>query len=110
MPEIRDLKRQYLDYDSEFLLEMRARGDLLVPEAHRAIEDILRERGKPIPPLPSKPIILKTEDLIASSPKKAKSRFARILYGLIMVSMVMFAIFVGTLFVAPPVVLDTDLG
>jgi hypothetical protein len=97
MPEIDDLKKQYLDYDSEFLLEMRARGELLVPEAHHAIEDILRERNERIPPLPSKPIILKREDLIAAPPKRADSRPGRVLKGLFVIAMLAFAIVLGAI-------------
>jgi len=49
---------QFRDLSTEYLLERRALGeDGLAPEAHRAIEQLLSERGVPIPPMPSRPIL-----------------------------------------------------
>lgn len=48
---------QFRDLSTEYLLQRRALGEEgLVPEAHRAIELILSERGVSIPPMPSRPI------------------------------------------------------
>lgn len=48
---------QFRPMATEYLLERRALGpDGLVPEAHAAIEEILRERKVPIPPMPSRAI------------------------------------------------------
>lgn len=52
------LKQSYESYTSEHLLTLRARGDLLTDEAHRAIEEIFAERGETLPPRPRKPVDL----------------------------------------------------
>lgn len=49
--------RIFKDYSNEYLLERRALGDEINDEAHVAIEEILAERGVPIPPRPSAPIL-----------------------------------------------------
>jgi hypothetical protein len=50
MTGITDFKQQYSDYTSEYLLELRARGDLMVPNAQRAVEELLAERGELVVP------------------------------------------------------------
>ena len=62
MSDIADLKKQYSDYSSEYLLQMRAKGEL-VPEAQTVIQEILTERGEQVPPIPSSPIVLEQRDL-----------------------------------------------
>jgi hypothetical protein len=44
-----DYKKQFADYSTEYLLEKRALGDELHPDAHRAIVEIFAERGEVIP-------------------------------------------------------------
>lgn len=51
-----DLKNQYGEYTTEYLLQLRARGDGLIDEAHAAIEEIIESRGELIPPRPKSPI------------------------------------------------------
>ena len=52
---------QFRELSTEYLLERRALGaDGLVPEAHAAIEQLLRERNVPIPPMPSRPIAVES--------------------------------------------------
>jgi hypothetical protein len=52
---------QFRDLSTEYLLERRALGpDALVPEAHDAIEQLLRERNVSIPPMPSRPIVVQS--------------------------------------------------
>jgi len=49
---------QFREFSTEYLLERRALGEEgLAPEAHRAIEHLLQERGVPIPAMPSRPIL-----------------------------------------------------
>jgi hypothetical protein len=47
-----ELKVQYAQYTSEHLLQLRARGEGLVNEAHVAIEEIMAERGESVAPRP----------------------------------------------------------
>ncbi len=63
MADIADLKKQYSDYSSEYLLQMRAKGELLIPEAQTVIQGILTERGEHVPPMPSSPIVLEQSAL-----------------------------------------------
>lgn len=53
-----DFKQQFSELTSEYLLQMRARGDELSDEAHRAIEEIFLDRGENLPPRPTKPIFV----------------------------------------------------
>lgn len=53
-----NFKQQFADLTSEHLLRLRARGDGLSDEAHRAIEDIFVERGERLPPRPKTPIVI----------------------------------------------------
>ena len=92
---------QFRDHSTEYLLERRALGpDGLVPEAHAAIEHLLRERNVPIPPMPSRPIA------IDSAPEPHRSAVARnvvlVVAGLIAVAVAkQFAVtWVGLLFTA----------
>ena len=61
-----DYKTQFADYSSEYLLEKRALGDELHPDAHKAIEEIMAERGEKIP----KSKTLPEEVVVKRSPKK----------------------------------------
>lgn len=45
-------KAEYDSYTSEHLLQLRARGDGLVDEAHAAIEEVLTSRDESVPPRP----------------------------------------------------------
>ncbi|MEQ1590797.1 MAG: hypothetical protein ABL892_00260 [Thiobacillaceae bacterium] len=45
-------KAEYDSYTSEHLLQLRARGDGLVDDAHAAIEEVLTDRGESVPPRP----------------------------------------------------------
>jgi hypothetical protein len=45
-------KTEYESYTSEYLLQLRARADGLVDEAHTAIEEVLASRGESFPPRP----------------------------------------------------------
>jgi len=64
---------QFRDLSTEYLLEKRALGpDGLIPEAHSAIEQLLRERQVPIPPMPSRPIAVE-----ASGAEPRRSLIAR---------------------------------
>ena len=93
MPEFMDLKTQYTEYSTEYLLEMRARGDHLVPEAQRTIAEILHERGVQSPPIPSKPIILDASDLDPVSFRKTKSGYTQFLRELFFISAGMVLLF-----------------
>lgn len=58
-----ELKSQYDEYISEYLLEVRARGDGLSDIGHEAIEEIMESRGEPVPARPMTPVLeLKTEN------------------------------------------------
>jgi ankyrin repeat protein len=58
-----ELKSQYDEYTSEYLLQLRARGDGLSDIAHEVIEEIMESRGEPFPPRPKSPVSqLKTEN------------------------------------------------
>jgi hypothetical protein len=51
-----NLKVKFSDFTSEYLLELRARGNDLSDEAHQAIEEIFSERGEYLPTKPKTPI------------------------------------------------------
>ena len=53
-----NFKQQFSKLTSEYLLQMRARGDELSDEAHRAIEEIFLDRGEHLPLRPTKPIFV----------------------------------------------------
>lgn len=53
-----DFKQQFSQLSSEYLIQMRARGDELSDEAHQAIEKIFFDRGEHLPPRPIKPIFI----------------------------------------------------
>lgn len=53
-----DFKQQFANLTSEYLLQLRARGDELSDEAHHAIEEIFAERGERLPEKPTKPIFI----------------------------------------------------
>jgi hypothetical protein len=46
---------------SERLLAMRAEGDMLADEWHRAIEGIFEERNEYLPPIPSQPVVIEQQ-------------------------------------------------
>lgn len=50
-------KEQYAGFDSEYLLSLRAQGDMIVDEAHRAIEEIFAERGESLPAKPAVSVV-----------------------------------------------------
>lgn len=52
-----DIKETLSRYTNEALLERRALGDQLSDEAHKAIEDIFKERNEVLPPRPTVPIM-----------------------------------------------------
>lgn len=52
-----ELKSQYNDYTSEYLLELRARGDGLLDIAHEVIEEVMESRGEKAPPRPMSPVL-----------------------------------------------------
>lgn len=67
---------QYRNLSTTYLLERRALGpDGLVPDAHAAIEEILRERSVPIPPIPSR--------VISSESSESEPRRSRIATGIV---------------------------
>jgi uncharacterized membrane protein len=49
-------KAQFSNLSSEYLLDLRARGDGLADLAHEAIEEIFRDRGEYLPAKPSAPV------------------------------------------------------
>lgn len=51
-----DYKANFQNFSSEYLIQKRALGSELADAAHRAIEEIFKERGETLPPRPSKPI------------------------------------------------------
>lgn len=53
-----DFKQQFSQLTSEYLIQMRARGDELSDEAHQEIEEIFADRGEHLPPRPNKPIFI----------------------------------------------------
>jgi hypothetical protein len=53
-----DLKERFSRLTSEYLLELRARGDGLSDEAHQTIEAIFAERGEHLPARPKEPIVI----------------------------------------------------
>lgn len=62
-------KQQFADLTSEYLLQMRARGDELSDEAHQAIEEIFAERGERLPEKPKTPIFITDNTAITSGAK-----------------------------------------
>ena len=65
---------QFRDLSTEYLLERRALGpNALVPNAHAAIEQILRERNVQIPPMPSRAI---SSDSSESEPRRSRIAIA----------------------------------
>lgn len=74
MKSANDFREQYFNYPSDYLLELRAKGNLLVPEAQLAIEQLLKERGEVLPPIPSRPILPKH---LEAQPGGAKNSFER---------------------------------
>lgn len=58
-----ELKSQYDEYTSEYLLQLRARGDGLSDVVHTVIEEIIESRGESVPPRPKSPVLqLKTSN------------------------------------------------
>ena len=51
-----DFKKQFSGLTSEYLLQLRTRGDKFPDEAHRAIEEIFAERGEHLPAKPKTPV------------------------------------------------------
>jgi hypothetical protein len=62
-------KERFKNTETEYLLQRRAHGSELNPNAHLAIEQILTERGESFPPIPHKPI----EVIIANKPATTNS-------------------------------------
>ena len=62
--------KQFSDWTSEHLLQLRARGDELSDDAHQAIEEIFAERGEHLPVKPKTPIFITNNDSLASSSSK----------------------------------------
>lgn len=56
--QMSEFKKQFSDLSSEYLLELRARGDEQSDESHRAIEEIFAERGEHLPEKPKAPIFM----------------------------------------------------
>jgi hypothetical protein len=96
MTEITDFKQQYSDCTSEYLLELRARGDLMVPNAQRAVEELLSERGEIVPPIPSRPVVLKKGDLVSHS--RGKPNSSSLLDGLVIAILMIFTMTFAKMF------------
>ena len=54
--DVEYFKERFKNTETEYLLQRRAHGSELNPNAHIAIEQILTERGESFPPIPHKPI------------------------------------------------------
>ena len=77
-----NFKKQFSDLNSEYLLQLRARGDELSDEAHRAIEEIFAERGEHLPAKPQAPIFITNNEAPASGAGKFFKSAALILLAL----------------------------
>lgn len=53
---MKSVKDEYREYTSEYLLELRARGEHLSQERHKLIEEVFAERNEKLPNIPLKPI------------------------------------------------------
>lgn len=62
-----DLKKEFSEYTSEYLLELRARGESLGDTTHQVIEEIFAERGERLPEKPEKPIISSRKKAVKES-------------------------------------------
>ena len=58
--DVEYFKDRFKNTETEYLLQRRAHGSELNPNAHIAIEQILTERGESFPPVPQKPIAVTT--------------------------------------------------
>lgn len=85
--EMNEFKKQFSDFSSEYLLELRARGDDLSDEAHRAIEALFAERGERLPAKPTKPIFIAKD----ATPTGSTERFFKF-GGFILLALVVNAI------------------
>lgn len=61
-----NFKEQFSHLTSEYLLQLRARGDGLSDEAHQAIEEIFTERGERLPARPKTSIFIANSHTSAS--------------------------------------------
>ena len=66
--DVEYFKERFKNIESSYLLQRRAHGEELAPNAHIAIEQILSERGETFPPIPQKPIDI----TIANEPRRGK--------------------------------------
>lgn len=53
-----DFKKKFSEFTSEYLIELRAHGNGLSDDAHKAIEEIFLERGQSLPIRPAAPVSL----------------------------------------------------
>jgi len=72
-------KELFQNHTTEHLLAKRALGDELSDDAHAAIEEIFKERGEPLPPKPSRPV-LSTDITTAPSKTLATTKTIAILF------------------------------
>lgn len=82
-----DFKKQFSDLTSEYLLQLRARGDDLSDEAHQAIEEIFSERGEHLPAKPKSPIFVANNGASGSGSESLFKSAALIGLGLIGMAM-----------------------
>lgn len=82
------LKENYQQYTTEYLLTKRALGEELSGEAHKAIEELLTERGDRFPPIPSRPIYMSEQISQQSRRSSLGKKFAISIF-------VVVALFVG---------------
>ena len=87
-----ELKMQYSEYSSEYLLQMRAKGELLVPEAQAAIQEILTKRGEHVPPIPSSPIVLEQSDLEGAGNAEPQYKHVILLSGMTLLAALVLGI------------------
>jgi len=53
---MKSIKEEYQEYTSDYLLELRARGEHLSEERQQVIEEIFAERKEKLPEMPSEPV------------------------------------------------------
>lgn len=78
-----DFKKQFSDLTSEYLLQLRARGDGLSDEAHQAIEEIFTERGERLPAKPKTSIFIANNGAPTSGTGKFSKSATLIILGLL---------------------------
>lgn len=79
-----EMKDRFKDYASEYLLELRARGDDLSEQAHSAIEEIFNERNEAIPPRPKQAVAVENRNKAMISAKNSAMRFTILFLGVLL--------------------------